>query len=532
MHNPNVAPAKAGAQRLRFFAQMAKSLGSGVRGNDAGTEERSLGSRVRENDAVAWALAMSMLVAIALAAPLAIGQQPKPAAPLATAAIAATAAPATSAARTAPAAVPLPYKSTDVSMGVVNCANSLCHGSVKPLKDSNVLHTEYVTWSRVDRHARAYQVLNNELSMRIARNLGIAKPVESPLCLDCHTHNVAKARRGERFQLDDGVSCEACHGPSGGPASGSGASATATGGWLQSHVQDGATHVGNLDAGLYPTAEPLARAKLCLSCHFGNADRFVTHRMMGAGHPRMAFELDTFTAVEPAHFNADADWEKRKRLWDGVQVWAIGQALAVSETMSVLTDPKRGRDGLFPELVLFDCHACHHPMSDKRWTPRTPGLGPGAVRLNDSNMLMVRQIAKVVDPTMGARIAETMTRLQQDVSKGNDALTDAQALRKEMAALIPVLETHSFTDADMRRLLAGLIDEGLNGQYHDYAGAEQATMAIGSVASFMYKRGMLRSAGNVNRGLDALQKSVAHDEQYSPAKFQAALKSFRSTVGP
>ena len=52
--------------------------------------------------------------------------------------------------------------------------------------------------------------------------------------------------------------------------------------------------------------------------------------MMGAGHPRMSFELDTFTTVEPAHFKPDSDWEKRKRVWDGVQVWAIGQAMVVS----------------------------------------------------------------------------------------------------------------------------------------------------------------------------------------------------------
>ena len=56
-----------------------------------------------------------------------------------------------------------------------------------------------------------------------------------------------RSARGERFQLDDGVSCEACHGPSGR--------------WLESHVQDGATHEDNLKAGLYPTAEPVrARA--------------------------------------------------------------------------------------------------------------------------------------------------------------------------------------------------------------------------------------------------------------------------------
>jgi hypothetical protein len=412
----------------------------------------------------------------------------------------------------------LPYQSADKSVGVVNCANSICHGSIQPVKDSNVLQTEYVTWSRVDKHARAYKVLFDERSLRIARNLGLAKPPsQEKLCLDCHAHNVPAAQRGERFKPDDGVSCEGCHGPAGR--------------WLESHVQSGATHADNLKAGLYPTDDPVARARLCLSCHFGNADRFVTHRIMGAGHPRMSFELDTFTVVEPAHFKPDSDWEKRKRMWDGVKVWAIGQALVVSETMDVLADPKRGRDGLFPELVLFDCHACHHPMSAARWAPRVPGLGPGAVRLNDSSMLMVRQIARVVDPPLGARIAETMNRLQQAAVRGGDAVGEARALQGQMAELVAVLDKRPIGEAEMRGVLAGLIDDGLNGQYRDYAGAEQATMAIGSVANFMYQRGVLKSARDVNGGLAQLQAAVANDERYSPAQFQAALRGFRSAVG-
>jgi hypothetical protein len=432
---------------------------------------------------------------------------------LAAVAAAQTVAPAAPAAST-----PLPYQAKDKSMGVVNCANSLCHGSVQPIKDSNVLQTEYVTWSRVDKHARSYKVLFNEQSQRIARNLGLTKPAhEEKICLDCHAHNIPQAQRGERFKFDDGVSCEACHGPSGR--------------WLEAHVQDGATHADNLKAGLYPTDDPVQRAQLCLSCHFGNADRFVTHRIMGAGHPRMSFELDTFTAVEPAHFKPDSDWEKRKGIWDGVKVWAIGQALVVTELMDVLADPKRGRDGLFPELVLFDCHACHHPMSDRRWAPRIAGLGPGAVRLNDSSMLMVRQIARVVDPALGERIASTMTRLQQTVTGGGDAIGQAKALKGEMATLIAVLDKRTIGEADMRAVLAGLVNDGLAGQYRDYAGAEQATMAIGSVANFMYQRGVLKSARDVNSGLTALQAAVANDERYSPAQFQAALRNFRGTVG-
>jgi len=153
------------------------------------------------------------------------------------------------------------------------------------------------------------------------------------------------------------------------------------------------------------------------------------------------------------------------------------------------------------------------------------------VRLNDSNMLMVRQIARVVDAPLGARIAQTMTKLQNAVHSGNDALVQAHALQADMKALIPVLEKHTFTDADMRGILSGLINEGLNGQYQDYAGAEQATMAIGSVANFMFQRGIIKSARSVNDGLATLMKSVANDEHYSPAQFQAALRHFRTAVG-
>ena len=427
--------------------------------------------------------------------------------------------PAPAAARTGAAAgAALPYRSAEQTVGVVNCASSLCHGSVRPWKESNVLQTEYVTWSRVDKHARAFQILSNAQSKRIAQKLGIGDPTKEKICLDCHAHNVPVAQRGERYRLEDGVSCEACHGPAGR--------------WLAVHTEDAPTHEKNVANGLYELADPAARARLCLSCHFGNADRFVTHRLMASGHPRMSFELDTFTAVGPAHFRADSDYEKRKRVWDGVQVWAIGQAMVVSELMAVLADPKRSHDGLFPELVLFDCHACHHPMSDNRWTPRVPGLGPGAVRINDSSMLMAKQIAKVVDPAFGARVAQTMNELQRAAAgRGGDAVTLAQTLKGEMDELVERLRRRTFAERDMRAVLAGLIDDGLDGQYSDYAGAEQATMAIGSLASFMHQRGALKSAGTINSGLAVLQGAVSDDEKYRPAQFQAALRTFRGTIG-
>ena len=53
-------------------------------------------------------------------------------------------------------AQPLPYQSPHETLGTVTCASSLCHGSIKLWKDSNVLQNEYLTWSRIDKHARGW----------------------------------------------------------------------------------------------------------------------------------------------------------------------------------------------------------------------------------------------------------------------------------------------------------------------------------------------------------------------------------------
>ena len=193
----------------------------------------------------------------------------------------------------------LPQYSHDKSLGVGSCASSLCHGAIETWRTSNVFQNEYVTWQRSDKHARAYTVLLNDKSKEIAKKLALPKPAhESDVCLDCHTHNTKPAQRTQGFQIADGIACEACHGPAER--------------WVRSHVEPGVTHANNLSRGMYPTEDDVSRARLCLSCHLGTKDKFVTHKIMAAGHPRMSFELDTFTQIGPAHFRIDADCQRRK----------------------------------------------------------------------------------------------------------------------------------------------------------------------------------------------------------------------------
>lgn len=413
------------------------------------------------------------------------------------------------------AAAPLPHYAKDKSVGVASCASSLCHGAIETWKDSSVLQNEYITWSRSDKHARAYAVLLNERSREIAKKLGLPQPAhQSDVCLDCHTHNPQPAQRAQGFQLADGVACEACHGPAER--------------WLRSHVEAGVTHERNRARGLYATADDVARARLCLSCHLGTAEKFVTHKIMAAGHPRMSFELDTFTQIGPAHFRIDADWQRRKGDWNAVRAWAIGQAVAAQETLALLQSA-RGRDGFFPELVLFDCHSCHHPMADKRNTAARTGAGPGFVRLNDANLLMLRQIALRVMPGEAGAFAQQVAQLHKAVASGNDTLAQARVVEKMVAAMTPKISAHRFAAEDLKAIMLGLIEDGIKGQYSDYQGAEQAVMALQSVSDFMGRQNLLKTQ-SLKPVIKRLLAALARDEKYQPAVFENGLRELRTNI--
>lgn len=419
------------------------------------------------------------------------------------------------------AAAAMPYQSKDHTLGTVNCANSLCHGSTVPWAESNVLQNEYTTWVRLDKHTKTYNVLLNDKSKRIAKNLGLTKPAhESKICLDCHTHNPAPSLRGDRFIASEGVGCEACHGPAER--------------WIKSHTLEGNTHADNLKNGMYPTDSPVAQAKLCLSCHFGDQNRFVTHRMMGAGHPRVSFELGTFTAIQPAHFRIDADWHKRKGEYNPIKVWAIGQVIATQQILNTFADPKQGYDGVFPELVLFDCHACHHPMSDKKWSPRL-GIGPGKIRMNDSNMLMLRAIVRVLAPESAIYFNNRISELHHAIAgtadlKGKTPQQVAQNLATYMNDVINLIEKKPLAIGQLKQIFVALVDEAAKNQFSDYAGAEQAYMAVSDLALSLAKQDALNSATSVNRHLAAMRKTLLDDEHYQPEVFAKQFVDLKFAV--
>lgn len=404
-------------------------------------------------------------------------------------------------------------------LGVATCASSTCHGSTQKFPDSRVWQNEFAIWQESDPHARAYEILKSPASQKIARNLGLGDATKAGVCLDCHASNTPIANRGEKFQIEDGVGCESCHGGSEL--------------WISSHASSTAVHADSVSKGLYPTPDPVARAKLCLTCHMGTADRRITHEIMGAGHPRLGFELDTFTWLNP-HYEIDADYIERKGEFNGARDWAVGQGVAAQNLLDQLRDPKAGWTGIFPELTLFDCHACHKQMESGSWARRPgTGLGPGVVRLNDANLVIYKHVLNVVDPAAGRRLAQQITALHQSTLISQQATLKAAAtLSTTIEGTLTTVASYPFGADSLPKLIASIRSDAERGEFVDYATAEQGALAAQSiVVAFETARQVDETKSKqLDALLEALNKTVDKDSSYQPQRFIAALRSLENAA--
>ncbi len=415
-----------------------------------------------------------------------------------------------------PACADMPV-TADAHLGVSSCAGSTCHGMASRTKQhSNVVQDEYLIWQGQDKHAHAYTALQGALGRRIAANLGIGPAEKAQQCLQCHADNVPPGMRGVQFRIEDGVGCEACHGGSQR--------------WLGPHASGLIKHADLVTQhGLYPTDQPEARAVLCDSCHVGDSTRFITHKTMGAGHPRLGFELQTYTQIEPAHFVIDDKYRARKTVAPGVKVWAVGQAAALETLATELTDPHHHGDGVFPELVFFDCASCHHSTADLRWQKRSStGLAPGLPHFNDANAVMLHAIAGRVAPSLSRSLESDMRSLHLALSAGvGSASAIAPRVASEARDLGATLAVHSYTQGDMRAMILALAATSQTADVSDYAAAEQVTMAFASILYTLKMENDVDPAqyARLRSALDGCYAALAKPDSYNPASFASAAQT-------
>lgn len=405
--------------------------------------------------------------------------------------------------------------------GVASCGGTTCHGRLEA--DGRIVRQdELARWQEPSTqggaHSRAFTILSGPRARQITATLGLGDPSAAPACLGCHS--TPAAARGPRFRANDGVGCEACHG--------------AASGWIASHYAVGASHAANVWRGMIALERPTARAGVCLDCHLGSGrpGQFVNHRMMSAGHPRLTFELDLFSTLQQ-HHNEDADYAARKVRSDGVQMWAVGQALAVNRALTLYGDPTRGSEGAFPEFSFFDCHSCHRQIYDRETQTRTwvgnPGrpIPAGMPPFNDENMILLSAAARVAAPALAGRFDADArafhTALARDrtaaVAAGRTLATTATVLADRLAAAGTGGNT-AFAMVDV------LVGPALEPRFTDYTGSAQAVMAVDTLLNALVKQGRITigAAAGIRVNINRAYAAVREPNTYRPAEFRGALR--------
>jgi hypothetical protein len=210
-----------------------------------------------------------------------------------------------------------------VYTGNASCAGSNCHSADEAKEQSGQnIGDEYNIWTEHDPHAHAYESLKEEISRQIAGNLKLGDPLTEARCLECHALNAAKDKQGEKFSIEDGASCESCHGPAEK--------------WLKPHKEAGWTMKQRQEAGaqglftgfgLVDTSNLGVRANTCVVCHLQT-----DQDMIEAGHPTQEFELYAYNYLFVSKSNPDLEtqihWDEPLGVMRNASLWAVGQAAA------------------------------------------------------------------------------------------------------------------------------------------------------------------------------------------------------------
>jgi len=414
--------------------------------------------------------------------------------------------------------------------GVATCAGSTCHGRAEG-NGAVVRQDEIATWqepsSASGAHSRAYAVLGNKRSQQIAATLGLGPATSAPACLGCHSTYAPKAQRGFRFLLSDGVGCESCHG--------------ASGGWLAEHYAVPATHASNVASGLIPLERPQVRASVCLDCHYGSdkPGQFVTHSMMAAGHPRISFELDLFSALQQ-HHDIDADYVDRKGSVDNVQLWAVGQAEAVRRSTGLFAKPKFSMRGMFPEFYFLDCHSCHRNITDgptRKLTFETNPERPvpfGNPPFNDENIIMLSAVAGALAPQQAEAFKAASREFHGAMGKDAEtARSAASQLGSKAGDLSNALAGRSYGSADTFSVIGMIADKATSDRFTDYAGSVQAVMAVDTLLNALVRDGRITiaAAAGIRTNINRAYAAVREPNSYKPEQFRTALKGAARAIG-
>jgi hypothetical protein len=440
-------------------------------------------------------------------------------------------------------AEPPKEKSTDLIkyMGAGSCNATGCHGQLDPRKRKfSILQDEYWRWywnaekekDKLDfGHSTAFENLKTPESRRIAKNLGLKSPETEPRCLACHAMLVDDNRKGPNYDLTEGVTCEGCHGPAEQ--------------WLGPHTRKDWDKKKGAAYGMLDTENLVKRAERCLVCHQGTDKYSVDHELIGAGHPRLSFELDSYSELMPIHWIVPKD----ERNWNGARTWAIGQAVSLRSQLDLLSSSRKSQAVLWPDLIHFDCYACHHDVVDRvkgiseddkkyqRWRFKDySGKKPGRLVWNAASYSVFRHAVREIAPDKAGVLDDLVPKFHESLlgkaspSEFEQSMAKLQQLSGE---LVSTVEKHQFTQKDVWSIMRRITGDGSAIANAGFQSAEQAVLAITSLQeSYARTAGSTPNAKGITASINQLNDDIALGRKFNLEQFIQHLAALRKILEP
>lgn len=417
-------------------------------------------------------------------------------------------------------------------MGAASCNGSACHGSTTPKTKFTIPQNEYWVWLDNDSHAKAYEVLTKPDSVRMAKNLGIDKPEKATRCLVCHAVDVDANHQGPNYDLKEGVTCEGCHGPAEK--------------WLGPHTRKDWDKKKGAAFGMFDTKNLAKRTERCLACHQGVDKNIVDHELIGAGHPRLNFELDNFSTVMPSHWLPPK--EKSERDWLGARTWAVGQAVALRNQLDLLASSRKTPTTIWPDLIHFDCYACHHDVVDRlreisdeerqlqRWRVKEYGGKPGRLVWNAASYTVFRHLVKEMAPDKVPQLDQLITTFHDRLT-GRSSMADFDValskIQQFSAQLVSTAEEYRFTSKSTWSLMRRIAGDGDGIAGAGFQSAEQAVLALSSLYdSYADASGAPGNRKSIKAAIDALYDDIKSGRQFDLVKFAQHMTALRNLLEP
>jgi hypothetical protein len=274
------------------------------------------------------------------------------------------------------------------------------------------------------------------------------------------------------------------------------------------------------------------RSEQCLTCHLGTAEKKVDHELIAAGHPDLYFELASFSAVMPRHWQAHKDQAKPEEdQWQDVRELAVGQSVQLRERLARLE--RNAKTGVWPEYAELDCFACHHSLTaskdswqqERGYSSRRPGNPP----YNVSGFAVLHQIALEFDRQGAQQLRNSLINLYALVGTiGNDrAQVAAEAAKVQVLAtqLEAKVKAGTYDAALVKRLMKNISGDGEYIAMQGERAAEQAAMAIDSLFVTYSKNTSIGNAAQVKAAIQKLFDEVQNPSGYNGFNFAQQMRA-------